>query len=120
MPAVTIPNWHPVTLNTIINNHWSVGHKRKKADARIIATYFAHLPKAVGKRRVSLCIILGKGQRAADPDAYHKSLLDALVKCGQLVNDSYKWVELAPVKFIRGEMSTVILLEDLTQQPDDN
>jgi len=120
MITITIPNWHPVSLNYILNNHWSKGAKRKKGDANILRCYTQHLPKADCKRRIHLTIIMGKGQRACDPDAYFKSLLDGLVKCGTLVNDSHKWVELMPVKITRGEMATVIQIEDLTQSPDDN
>jgi hypothetical protein len=45
--------------------------------------------------------LLGPRQRGADPDAYWKSLLDALVHAGLLVDDSPKWCELGPVRFER-------------------
>ena len=111
--TIRIPNWHPTFLNQLINVHWAVANKRKKADSRLICTYMHHLPPATKKRRVKLAIILGKGQLAADPDAYQKSLGDALVHAGQLKNDSHLWVEWAPVKFLRGEMMTIIELEDI-------
>jgi hypothetical protein len=64
---------------------------------------------------VSLHIILDKGQRAADPDSQFKSLCDALVHAGALVDDNRQHVELAPVTFLRNPAAwgTVIRLEDL-------
>lgn len=111
--TITIPNWHPTPLNKLIGGHWGSASKRKKADRNIITCYTHHLPKAHGKRRVTLTITLGKGQRGCDPDAYWKSLLDALVHAGQLVDDSPKWVELAPVIFNRSQVASTIQLEDI-------
>ena len=83
----------------------------------MIAAYVrkAKVPKAAGRRRVSLHIILDKGQRGADPDAYQKSSLDALVHAGMLVNDNRHYVEIAPVTFSRDSTGwgTIIRLEDL-------
>ena len=39
----------------------------------------AGIPRATGRRRVSLHIVLAPRQRAGDPDAFWKSTLDALV-----------------------------------------
>jgi Holliday junction resolvase RusA-like endonuclease len=113
MITITIPNWHPTPLNKLINGHWAIAAKRKKADRNLIYCYTRHLPEATKKCRVHVAIILGKGQRACDPDAYWKSLNDALVHAKMLVNDSHKWVELMPIKFTRGEMATIIRLEYL-------
>ena len=107
---IQIPNWHPTPLNKLLGD-WRVSSKRKKADRNLIACYTHHLPKAGQKRRVTLTIILGKGQRGCDPDAYWKSLLDALVHAGQLNDDSPKWCELAPVQFERGQMGAIIEME---------
>lgn len=110
--TIKIPNWYPTPLNKLLG-HWTVSAKRKKADSKLLITYMHHLKPATKKRRVSLTIVLGKGQRACDPDAYFKSLLDGLVHSGQLKNDSKNWAELAPVKFLRGDMATIIELEDM-------
>ena len=76
--------------------------------------YCDHLPTAQGKRRVSLHIILKKGQRAADPDAYAKSVGDALVAAYMLVDDNRQHVEWAPVTFARAiNWGTQITLEDI-------
>lgn len=113
MITITIPNWHPMTINQLISTHWAISAKRKKVDCNLIRTYFHHLPAATKKRRVSLTIVLGKGQRGADVDAYFKVLLDGLVQSFQLVDDSKKWCELAPVKFERGDIASIIMLEDM-------
>jgi hypothetical protein len=59
----------------------------------------AGVPKATGRRHVSLHIVLKKGQRAGDLDSYFKSLRAALVHAGMLVDDNRQGVELAPVAF---------------------
>lgn len=110
--TVKIPNWRPALLNEIMG-HWTVSAKRKKADRNIVRTYLHHLKPAITKRRLTVTIVLGKGQRAFDVDAPWKSLLDAIVISGQLVDDSGKWVEIMPLKFERGEMATIIELEDM-------
>lgn len=100
--TVDIPSWHPATINQLLGgNRWRA-HRLKKSDQGIIAHYCRTVPLAKIRRRVELTITLRYRQRAADADAYWKSLLDALVKAKMLVNDSHHWVELAPVKYVRG------------------
>lgn len=112
--TIEIPRWHPAPLNKLMKGHWSNGHQLKKVDRAMVAAYASGVPKAKGKRRVSLHIILDKGQRAADPDAYQKSCLDALVHAGVLVDDNRQHVELAPVTFSRDPQGwgMVITLEE--------
>ncbi len=112
---LVIPGWHPARLNELISNRHKAG-RLKKWD-RLHVGYYSRIqaiPKAKVKRRVSLAITLGKGQRGGDQDAYWKSVNDALVKAGLLVDDTVKWVELGLVTFDRGPRSqTTIMLEDL-------
>ena len=117
MPVtLTIPQWHPATVNQLLH---SVGSRirLKKADRAIVAVYARQqqIPQATGKRRLAVRIILGKGQRARDPDSYFKSLEDACVHAGLLVDDSHQYVELAPVTFARDAQhwGTVIQFEDM-------
>lgn len=113
---VRIDRWHPARLNQLINVHWATAARRKKHDAQIVALSVAGagVPKAESKRRVSLEITLAPRQRAGDPDAYWKSLLDSLVHCGALRNDSHVWLELGGITFARGPIaSTVICLENV-------
>jgi Holliday junction resolvase RusA-like endonuclease len=112
---IPIPDWIPATCNQLLQSRWG-GARRKKADReQVIASAWMHaVPKAAGKRRVTLTVILGPRQRGADVDAYYKSLCDALVHAKMLVDDSPKWCELAPVRYERGPgKGSVIELEDI-------
>jgi hypothetical protein len=114
--ALTIPGWHPCRLNALVGCSWRKRHRLKRADRELVAGYahLAGIPPAVVKRRVSLRLTLAPGQRAADPDAYWKSVLDALTACGLLVDDNRQGVELGGVAFERGPArATAIVLEDL-------
>ena len=113
-----IPHWHPTPLNRLFGSHWATASRMKKADAAIIAIYCRAIPKATGKRRLSVEIVLKPKQRRCDPDAYHKSLCDALVKAKCLVNDSSHYVELSPVQYERGtdrEWGTKLTLENICE-----
>jgi hypothetical protein len=82
----------------------------------MIGTYarLARILPAKGKRRVSLHLTLAPRQRAADPDAFWKSTLDALVAAELLTDDNRQSVELGTVTFDRGPARrTVITLADL-------
>jgi hypothetical protein len=100
-----------------MKGHWAKGHHLKKADFQMVAHYAKSIPKAGkgAKRRVSLHIILNKGQRAGDPDSYQKSLLDALVNAEILWDDNRQHVELTPVTFSRDPKAwgAKITLEDM-------
>jgi hypothetical protein len=111
---LVIPGWVPARLNTLVGC-WQRRHRLKRADREMVGTYarLARIPPATLPRRVSLTIVLGPGERAGDPDAYFKSVLDALTACGLLVDDNRQGVELGDVRFERGERATVIHLEDL-------
>lgn len=114
---IWIPRWHPTPLNKLLTNHWSEGARLKKNDKHMVSMYAREHRTAgpIGKRRVTLSIVLGKGQRKCDPDAYWKSLLDALVHAKQLINDNDAGVELGPVQFRRQreKWGSLIVLEDL-------
>lgn len=115
--SVLVPDWHPARLNELINVHWSKAAKRKKADRNMLFVYCHNqgVTKHGGhKRLVEMTITLAPRQRAADPDAYWKSTLDALVHIEALKNDSHKWCELAPIKYLRGaSKSTLIRLTNI-------
>jgi hypothetical protein len=90
--------------------------KAKKGDRELIHYYakMANVPPAASKRRVSLLLTLGPRQRGGDPDAYWKSVLDGLVHCGALKNDTKEWVALGDVEYHRGpQKATRITLEDV-------
>lgn len=116
---LVIDHWRPTSYNELHKKHWHWGkaHRRKKGDFSLIKAHalLAGVPAALGKRRVSLVITLTARMRQADPDAYWKSLLDALVRARLLVNDTATFVELGSVTYApeRGRLSTTIVLEDL-------
>lgn len=111
-----IDQWHPQRVNTLLGRHWAARNRLKRADYQMVACYAVALgiPRATGKRRVSLEITLAGPGRPPDGDSYWKVVLDSLVACGLLCDDSPKWAELGPVTFSRGkERCTVITLEDI-------
>lgn len=110
-----IPHWHPVPINKLYQGHWTKRRALKKESQTIVAYKFAGMPRAEKKRRVHLHVVLGKGHRACDVDAYHKDLLDALVKCKMLIDDSPKWCEIVPIKITRDwdDWGTMIIIEDM-------
>jgi hypothetical protein len=74
----------------------------------------AGVPRATGKRRVTIRIILGARRRGADPDAFFKASGDALKAAGMLVDDSRKWVEWAPTEYEPGAQDgTVYVIEEV-------
>lgn len=114
--VVAIPDWRPALANDLAAaGHWAGRARRKRADLQLVAAYcvLAGVPLATLPRRVSL-EILGPFRRLPDPDAPWKSVLDALVGCGRLVDDSALWCQLAAPAFeYRPKYATTITLEDL-------
>ena len=118
MPIYTleIPRWRPALLNELMR---SVKGKirLKKQDREMICAYAwqAKIPRATGKRRVSLHITLRKGMREFDVDAPDKSLYDAMKHAKLIVDDSVKFLERGPLTFSRDPKAwgTKITLEDI-------
>jgi hypothetical protein len=113
--VLTIPGWLPTRLNQLLGN-WRKAARLKRGDRELV-TYYARqagIPPATGPRRVALRLTLAPRQRAADPDAFWKSSLDALVHAGLLLDDNRQGVELGSVTFTRGPArATTIVLENL-------
>jgi hypothetical protein len=112
-----IPRWKPVLLNRLLRLHWSARQHALAVDAQMVWAYAraTEIPRATTPRRISLHFILAGRQQECDPDATLKSLLDACVKCGILVDDSPRWVQLGSVTSERGcQWGTRITLEDLS------
>lgn len=113
--TLEIPGWRPVLDNQLVYVHWATARRRKRADADMLmqAAFALGVPMATRRRRLTLTIRQERG-RFPDDTAPWKSLLDACVKAGLLVDDSREWLELSwPPTFERGAKGTVILLEDL-------
>lgn len=115
MTHISIPNFVPVSVNRVIRKHWAARRQRLREDADLIAGYamIARAPKAKGKRRVSVAVMVTNLTHAPDPDNILKSALDALVKCGQLIDDSAQWCEIGKITVGVGKRETVITLEDV-------
>ncbi len=109
--TVWVPGWHPASLNQMQGWHWRRIHRLKKGDVFVVHAHAKRTPLtqaraadgASGERRhVALTIVLRPRQRACDADNYWKSLLDALKRCGYLVDDSRQWCEWDRPTFERG------------------
>lgn len=113
--TMTILGWRPRSLNELIGFHHMTVYKLKKRDKERIALekLVQGIPDAVHKRRVSLRIMLQGRDKVMDGDNVWKSILDALVACLALVNDTQEWVELGSVEYERGKRATVLTLTDV-------
>ena len=116
MHRIIIPDWVPVSVNQLTRS-WRRANRLKAHDREMVAVYarVQQVPAAICKRRVSVTITVDHAGHRPDPDNLLKSLLDALVQCGRLVDDSIQWCELGPVVVEIGSMrQTVIQLEDVS------
>lgn len=111
---IEIPDWRPKTTNELLALHYRARSGAKRIDAEMIGTYAAlvGVPKATGRRRIDLEIRKRMG-RSLDEDNAWKSLKDALVRLGLLVDDSPRWCDQGTPTFPRGPRRTVITLTDL-------
>lgn len=112
-----VPDWLPTSVNELLRMHYHARARAVRSDCEIVAGYAlqARIPHAAGRRRVRLTFSApgGRGFKTGDvEDNRRKNLLDALVKCGLLVDDSPKWVEVTAAA-VRGPKQTVIVLEDV-------
>jgi len=95
--------WRPPLTNEYIRLHWAQKKRVRLHTSNMLHAYMiAHkVPKAEGKRRLQLTLVLGKGRKKGDPDNHWKCLLDAAQDASLLINDSDIGVELLPVRFER-------------------
>ncbi len=106
---------HTATLNLLLRGHW-FAHRLKKRDRLWIELEAKSqgIVPAAGKRLVKLIVTMAPKQRCPDPDAWQKSIGDALTHAGLILDDNHKWVEWCPVVYQRGEFREMaILLEDV-------
>src|SRR5262249_43659142 len=87
---LVIPKWRPPLANQWRGRHWNIAHRLRKQSTQLLGVYVLkqRVPKATGRRRVSVEIVLAPRQRQPDRDAFDKLLLDALVGAGLLLDDS--------------------------------
>ena len=113
---ITIPWWRPASLNELLRGGRWGARKLKARDRRVVCDFarYATVPAPEGRRRVSLRIVLPKGQRRWDIDALQKSTLDACTHAGLIRDDGPKWAEWGRVDYVRGErLSTTIIIESI-------
>lgn len=110
---IVIPNWRPPTLNQLMRGKVKTQIALSKACKAMVAGYGREVPRAGGKRKVSLLIELEGRQKEMDADAPWKGLLDALVFCGLLIDDHSRYVQFGEFEQCRGASQTVITLEDV-------
>jgi len=108
--VITIPQWHPVTINKLLASHFGKRIKLKKLDVQMIGAYSRHIPKAHKLRRVEIMVYAEGSGRRPDGDAHTKSVLDALVQNKLLTDDNREGCELMPTQILDGPMKTVINL----------
>jgi hypothetical protein len=114
--AITVQGWRPALDNELTRKHWRVKDGLKRRDVAIVAwaCRTQGVPTATNRRRVAVRITNRYTSRYPDPLAPFKSLLDALVRCGALVDDSGRWCEVVtPAQYRRGPLATTIELTDL-------
>lgn len=106
---------HTATVNELLRSVKArIRLKRRDRQWLALACRAAGVPRATGRRRVSLTLVYGPRARRHDPDGFWKSVLDALVKAGALKNDSPGWCELGEVLYVRGKRAAMrILIEDV-------
>lgn len=120
--TLKILGWHPPRANEFTWKHWRVVSAKKKKAAKVVADWAAvhKLVPATGRRRLDVTIVLAKGQRAPDSDAFDKALRDALVHAGLLMDDNRIGLEATPVVFKRSGTEakwTEITLTDVEPAP---
>jgi Holliday junction resolvase RusA-like endonuclease len=114
---IVISGWRPHTLNQLMRVHWSKRRKAKASDAMVIAAelHRAGMPKAECPRELEVVWVVGPHpDQAPDPDNIWKSLLDALVSCGALVDDCRHFCRLRYLRFERSDAKGIkIRLKDV-------
>lgn len=118
--TITLP-MIPESMNARERSSFWVRKKELEQITTAIGTLASEqrIPAAQGRRAVRVTIHKGKRSRVTDDpanrDSRAKSLLDALVKLGLLVDDSDKWLDWHHVHEgeRRDEKFTVIELEDV-------
>jgi hypothetical protein len=111
---ILIPDWHPTSLNKL--NYVRRKIRSKKEDRKTIHDYavtLCQVPPATGPRVVSAHVQARSMAHQLDPDNILKSLLDALVQVGLLLDDDARHCILGSITAGAGaERYTRITLED--------
>lgn len=109
---LTLAGYAVPSANVLLRCHWSRRARlvREAGERVAIEAHVQGVPRAVGRRRVSVRVTRRGG---GDVDNCLKVTLDALVLAGLLVDDSGRWCELGEVLVLRGRPETVVWLTDI-------
>lgn len=116
---LVLPRWRPPLQNEYRGRHWSVAHRLRCTATDILAAHALQqrVPRATGRRRLTLSVRLAPRQKRWDRDASDKLLLDALINAGLLIDDSDRGLDgRMEVDFHRGtaeDWGCVLYLTDL-------
>ncbi len=113
---LTINGWRPCSTNEMARNvKTKIRLKKRDRDVLCAGARQWGLPRATGKRSMSLTIRVPKGQRRWDTDAFFKSLQDAAKHAGLIVDDSPVWFQCGRMDYDpqRGPLRTILFLENL-------
>lgn len=99
--SIFIPKWRHASLNQLMSCHWREKARLKKRDKNIVHYYTRKIPKATGKRRIDIHTVLRKHAHERDVDGEYKSILDALVHAGMLIDDNRAGVEIGEATYSR-------------------
>lgn len=116
---VVVPGWRPPTVNALFRGTFRDRMRLEASCKRVVGKACAEhgVAPALARRRVSLSIGLGPGQREFDRDAPYKALFDALVACGALTCDRCEGVEIGTLDFYRSPKGvTTIVIEDWPEE----
>lgn len=114
--VLRLDGWRPCLLNEFLRMHWARRQRRLRADAQLIGALAVvqGVPKAKGKRRVSLTVLCRTGTTRPDADALLKVTLDCLVRAHLLQDDNPDACEMGGVDYERApRKGLVIALEDV-------
>lgn len=123
---IFIPDWHPPRKN--VYNRGAT-YQARAARRRVMRLHTARMvdaymhaykvPKADGKRRIQITVVMGKGKRAGDPDGYQECINDAMQDAGLILNDNHHKSEILQPKIDRAQgNATLIEVWELEREKD--
>jgi Holliday junction resolvase RusA-like endonuclease len=116
--VVEIINYRPASDNES-KKGVKAWHRAKKRDRQVVFDLVCpFVPRATGRRRVALLVEKASRRGMVDGPNLNKSLNDALVQAGLLIDDSPDWAEIANpavaiVKGLEVPVRSTITIEDL-------
>lgn len=115
-----VPDYLPPSLNQFVDRHWTKRMQFKKECVELFSHYGRDVPKAESKRTVLFTLVRTGHDKEMDADNAAKKVgLDALKRCGLIVDDNEKWCECPKPVQIRGtERQTIVTLCEVVEVPD--